>query len=224
MRELYAVFVAGGSGTRMGLQTPKQFLELGGHTILEHTILRFLQTFPDLHVVVALPSSHMEWWKEICREHNFDIRQTLVEGGLTRFHSVQKALERVPDGATVMIHDGVRPLVSSALLRTLAACPQGSAVPAVPVVDTLKKLDDNLCQTPEQDPSRAGLYGVQTPQVFHSELIKKAYSLPFSADFTDDASVARAAGIEVHYVPGERYNLKITTPEDLEVARLLLDK
>lgn len=222
MRELYAVFVAGGSGTRMGLQTPKQFLELDGRTVLEHTILRFVQTFPDLHVVVALPSTHMEWWKTICREHNFDITQTLVEGGLTRFHSVRSALAKVPDGVTVMIHDGVRPLVSPALLRTLAACAQGSAVPAVPVVDTLKRLDDNLCQTSGQDPSRTGLYGAQTPQVFHSELIKKAYSLPFCTDFTDDASVARAAGIEVHYVPGERYNLKITTPEDLEVARLLL--
>ena len=220
MRELYAVFVAGGSGRRMGSDLPKQFLPLGEKTILEHTVLRFAQTFPSLHIIVVLPSSYMEDWKRICREGNFDIRQTLVEGGITRFHSVRNALERVPDGATVLIHDGVRPFVSASLLRTLAECPGGACAPVLPVTDTLKRLESSLRATEGPDPSREGLYAVQTPQVFHSELIKAAYALPFSPDFTDDASVARAAGIDVQYLPGEKFNIKITTPEDLEIARL----
>ena len=223
-KKVYGVFVAGGSGTRMGAEVPKQFLTLGGKTILHQSILKFMSACPGLVPIVVLPAEHIATWKKICREASFDLPQTIVEGGITRFHSVRNALEKVPDGAMVLIHDGVRPLISAELIgRILAAGDEKRCViPVCPVTDTLKSLvpagDGTLVQSGEPDPSRVGLYGAQTPQLFLSELIKEAYKIGYSQAFTDDASVARTAGIPLTYIEGEKYNIKITTPEDLEVA------
>lgn len=227
-KKVYGVFVAGGSGTRMGTEIPKQFLEISGRTILEHSIRRLLEACPSLVPVVALPSEHIPTWKRICANAHFDLPQILVEGGITRFHSVRNALEKVPDGVMVFVHDGVRPLVSPELVRKMLEISQGSraVIPVCPVTDTLKRLepaaDGTLFSTEDPDPSRAGLYGAQTPQLFPSDLLKKAYTLGYNESFTDDASVARAAKIPLTYVLGERYNIKITTPEDLFVAEKLL--
>ena len=225
---VYGVFVAGGSGTRMGTEIPKQFLELAGRTILEHSIRRLLEACPALVPVVVLPPEHIPTWKKICTAACFDLPQILVEGGITRFHSVRNALGKVPDGEMVLIHDGVRPLVSPELVRKMLRTAQDSraVIPVCPVTDTLKRLepaaDGTLVPTDAPDPARAGLYGAQTPQLFPSEQIKQAYTQGYSEAFTDDASVARAAKIPLTYIIGERYNIKITTPEDLFVAEKLL--
>lgn len=227
-KKIYGVFVAGGSGTRMGTEIPKQFLEISGRTILEHSIRRLLEACPALVPVVVLPSEHIPTWKRICAGSHFDLPQILVEGGMTRFHSVRNALEKVPDGVMVLIHDGVRPLVSPELVRRLLKTSQDcrAVIPVCPVTDTLKRLvpaeGGTLVSAEDPDPDRAGLYGAQTPQLFPSELIRKAYNLGYNESFTDDASVARAAKIPLTYISGERYNIKITTPEDLFVAEKLL--
>lgn len=218
-RKFYCVFVAGGSGTRMKSELPKQFISLSGVPILQRTIERFLDAAPDMHIITVLPAQNLGTWKEICSLGSLDAPQTIVTGGITRFHSVQNALQKVPDGAIVAIHDGVRPLVSVALIREMrrrmSEC--RALIPVVPVTDTLRSKDPS-----EPDPDRSKIVAVQTPQMFLSEDLKAAYKQPYSTLFTDDASVATAKGIPLSFIDGERYNLKITTPEDLSLAEYIL--
>lgn len=218
-RKFYCVFVAGGSGTRMKSELPKQFISLSGVPILQRTIERFLDAAPDMHIITVLPAQNLSTWKEICSLGSLDAPQTIVTGGITRFHSVQNALQKVPDGAIVAIHDGVRPLVSVALIREMrrkmSEC--RALIPVVPVTDTLRSKDPS-----EPDPDRSKIVAVQTPQMFLSEDLKAAYKQPYSTLFTDDASVATAKGIPLSFIDGERYNLKITTPEDLSLAEYIL--
>ncbi len=216
----YVVIVAGGQGVRMGADRPKQFLEIGGKPILRHTIERFLAFDPSFEVIVVLPSAQKDWWREYCRQSGFLERYSIVSGGITRFHSVQNALRYVGNEGLVAVHDGVRPLVSRPLLeRIFAAAEEAPAViPAVPVVESVRKVEEEA----SVPVSRDGLVLVQTPQVFAAEVLRKAYDQPFSPSFTDDASVVEASGVRVHVVPGDRMNLKITTPEDLQYAEGLV--
>lgn len=222
-RKIYGIFVAGGSGTRMGGEVPKQFLMLDGRPILQRTIEGFLEAEPDLKVITVLPRVHFQTWKDLCATYSFHCPQTLVAGGLTRFHSVQNALRKVPDGAIVAIHDGVRPLVSPALVRRMLDRMEEEGcralLPVVPVVDTLRSTDP---ATP--DPDRSRIVAVQTPQIFRSEDIKAAYTQAYDLSFTDDASVAARKEIPLTLEQGERFNLKITTPEDLVLAEAILTR
>ena len=204
----------------MGADRPKQFLEIGGKPILRHTIERFLAFDPSFEVIVVLPSAQKDWWREYCRQSGFLERYSIVSGGITRFHSVQNALRYVGNEGLVAVHDGVRPLVSRPLLeRIFAAAEEAPAViPAVPVVGSVRKVEEEA----SVPVSRDGLVLVQTPQVFAAEVLRKAYDQPFSPSFTDDASVVEASGVRVHVVPGDRMNLKITTPEDLQYAEGLV--
>lgn len=220
-RKVYGIFVAGGSGTRMGAATPKQFLELAGKPVLQRTIARFMNAVPGLKVIVVLPRQHFSTWKDLCTEYEFNISQTLVAGGLTRFHSVQNALKKVPDGAVVMIHDGVRPLISEDCIKALLGKMDDAraVIPVVKVVDTIRSIDEAL-----PSPDRSKLVAVQTPQIFRSEDIKAAYSQAYDTAFTDDASVAERKGIEITLAEGERLNIKLTTPEDLALAEAILGR
>lgn len=218
-RKIYGIFVAGGRGVRMGSSLPKQFIEIGGVPVLMRTISRFAEALPEMKVVTVLPESWIASWKELCINREFTVPQILVPGGMTRFHSVRNALEKVPDGAVVLVHDGVRPLISVELIRTMTERmeTERAVVPATPVTDTLKSTEPG---TP--DPDRSKMIAVQTPQIFLSEDLKRAYLQAYDPHFTDDASVAARAGIPVTYVEGEKYNIKITTPEDLPVAKAIL--
>ena len=214
--------VAGGRGTRMGASCPKQFLQLDGKAILQLTIERFLSADESLKVITVLPKDYIEEWKSYCYDSSFVCPQTLVEGGITRFHSVRNALSKVPDGSIVAIHDGVRPLISRECIKSLfdLAEKYEGVIPVLPCTDTIKVLGkEDECGLRRSDASakadRSVLFGAQTPQIFHSEIIRKAYSCAYDTSFTDDASVAEAYGIDVVYAKGERTNIKITTPEDL---------
>ena len=220
-RKIYGIFVAGGSGTRMGGDTPKQFLLLDGRPVLQCSIERFLEAVPDMKVITVLPRSAFQTWKDLCAAYSFNCPQTLVAGGLTRFHSVQNALKRVPDGAVVCIHDGVRPLVTPALVSRMLDRMERedcrALIPVLPVTDTLRAKDPA-----QPDPDRAAVVAVQTPQIFRSEDIKTAYAQAYDLSFTDDASVAARIGIPPAFEEGERFNLKITTPEDMVLAEAIL--
>ena len=218
-REVYAIFVAGGSGTRMGGDVPKQFLDLCGEPVLLRSIGRFLEAAPSAHVIVVLPAAHIQTWRELCVKHAVSFAQTIVKGGMTRFHSVQAALEKVPDGVIVAVHDGVRPLVTPGLVRRMldTMTTARALIPVLPVTDTLRCLEPGAVLPP-----RSSLVAVQTPQMFLSEDLKRAYSQPYDTAFTDDASVVERIGIDIETLPGEKFNLKITTPEDLDLARILL--
>ena len=216
----YAVIVAGGQGVRMGAARPKQFLEIGGKPILRHTIERFQAFDPKVEVIVVLPAAQKDWWRDYCRQSGFLERYTMVSGGITRFHSVQNALQYVGDDGVVAIHDGVRPLVSRPMLERLfdAAERQAAVIPVVRVVESMRRVDGET----SVPVSRDGMVLVQTPQLFDARVLKEAYRQPFSPAFTDDASVVEAAGTAIHWVDGDRINIKITTPEDLDFAARLL--
>ena len=219
--------MAAGSGTRMGAGIPKQFIEIDGKAILQRTIEVFLEACPGISVVTVLPEQFMTSWKSYCIAHNFICPQTLVKGGITRFHSVRNALERIPDGAIVGIHDGVRPLVSPSLVADIFARAEHTSalIPVVPCVDTVKVLRRNgefLEAIPGESADRSLLWGAQTPQVFHSELLKAAYEQAFDTSFTDDASVVERYGKSLSYMMGERLNIKITTQEDLVLAKAVM--
>ena len=226
-RKRFLIVTAGGVGARMGTAVPKQFLEIGGKPILRITLEKFVSAIPDLHIITVLPEGSISYWRQYCIRENFTCPQRLVKGGFTRFHSVKNALAYVPDGAVVAVHDAVRPLISSDAIRRMFN--QASSVPALipvmPVTDTLKVLDKDasgqLVSTGETV-DRSKFYGAQTPQLFYSELLKQAYTQGYDTLFTDDASVAERYGIPISFTPGERYNIKITTPEDLALAAALL--
>lgn len=226
-RKKYLIVMAAGSGTRMGAQMPKQFIELGGKAILRRTIEVFLEACPGISVITVLPEAHLPYWRNYCLEHNFTCPQVLVKGGITRFHSVRNALVKVPDGALVAVHDGVRPMLSPTLVRRMfeEAEMKGTLIPVMPCVDTMKALeckDNELVTIADMKVDRSILYGVQTPQIFHSEILKSAYELPYDTSFTDDGSVVEKYGKNLSYTTGERFNIKITTQDDLVLAKAIM--
>ncbi len=226
-RKKYVIIMAAGSGTRMGAGRPKQFLELEGKAILQKTMEVFLNACPGISVITVLPQDFIGYWREYCLENNFVCPQILVPGGITRFHSVRNALDRVPEGALVAVHDGVRPLLSEGLVRDMFEKAEGvpALIPVTPCVDTMKVLenkDGELVAVPGAKADRSVLYGAQTPQIFHSEILKEAYAMPYDTSFTDDASVVEKYGKSLSYVVGERLNIKITTQDDLLLARAIL--
>lgn len=225
-REKYVVIMAAGSGSRMGAELPKQFLEIDGKAILQKTIEVFRDALPGIKVITVLPEAYIDYWKDYCLKRNFICPQVLVKGGITRFHSVKNALERVPEGALVAVHDGVRPLVTEKFLQSIFSAAENviGVIPVLPCIDTMKVLKTEntvLKSIPGVEADRSVLYGAQTPQIFQSEFLKQAYEQPFSPTFTDDASVMEKNGKSLSYVTGERLNIKITTQEDLVLARAI---
>lgn len=226
-RKNFVVIMAAGSGSRMGASKPKQFLDLGGRMILQRTIEIFLEACPDITVVTVLPPDFIDFWRGYCLEQNFICPQITVPGGITRFHSVRNALQKVPDGAVVAIHDGVRPLVSVELVRDMFRKAEEipALIPVLPCIDTMKILkneDGHLSTVEGAVADRSMLYAAQTPQIFHSEVLKSAYSLPYDTSFTDDASVVQKYGKSLSYTMGERLNIKITTQEDMLLAEAVI--
>jgi 2-C-methyl-D-erythritol 4-phosphate cytidylyltransferase len=220
----YVIIVAGGKGLRMGGEIPKQFLPIGGKPVLMRTVEAFYQTDAETGIVLVLPKEQQDYWKELCRQYDFRISYTLADGGRTRFHSVQNGLQAVPEeGSDVLIavHDGVRPFVSSQVIQACfdEAARQGSVVPVLDMVDSVRQLSADGSSM-AVDRSRLKL--VQTPQTFRADVLKRAYSQDFTELFTDDASVVEASGVSVALVPGNRENIKITTPFDLKIAEALL--
>ena len=225
-RKRYVVIMAAGSGSRMGSEIPKQFMQIDGKAILQKTIEVFTEACPDVSVITVLPEAHMQYWRQYCLENNFTCPQILVKGGITRFHSVRNALERVPDNAIVAVHDGVRPLISRKLVAEMFVKAEDipALIPVIPCVDTMKVLemkDEELMTVPGAHVDRSTLWGAQTPQVFHSEILKEAYSQAYDTSFTDDASVVERYGKNLSYVIGERFNIKITTQDDMVLAKAI---
>lgn len=221
----YVIIVAGGKGLRMGSDLPKQFLPVGGKPVLMHTLERFRQYSPELQIILVLPEAQQDYWHRLCDKYRFRMDYRLANGGATRFHSVQNGLALVPDDArgVVGVHDGVRPFPSIKVIRNCyeTARRQQAAIPAIPVVETVRRLsghDRRQSATVPRDDYRL----VQTPQVFDIQLLKAANRQPYSDAFTDDASVVESYGHAITLVEGNRENIKITTPFDMRVAEALL--
>lgn len=223
--ELWVIVAAAGESRRMGLPDgeSKQFLLLGGESILSHSVRRLLgMPRVDGIVVVLHPSHTVRFANELIA---FDDSKPLLiaEGGRTRPDSVRAGLQEVPSTAAVIaVHDGARPLFSRHVFeRCLGALDDADgAVPAIEVSDTLKRGDaSNLV---EATVDRSGLWAVQTPQVFRAAALRDVYARHDLNGATDDASLLEGGGYSVRLVPSTPANVKITTPADLPLAGALL--
>jgi 2-C-methyl-D-erythritol 4-phosphate cytidylyltransferase len=217
----YAIIVAGGSGTRMGASIPKQFLLLKGRPILMHTIEAFYHSKTNPQIITVLPDEYHAYWEELCVEHEFNIPHLLVKGGATRFHSVKNGLDIIDnENSLVAVHDAVRPLTKTSIIDQsyAQAAIHGNAVTAVKSRDTVRQLREGVSTHLLRDE----IYLVQTPQTFRAAQLKKAYLQTYSDKFTDDASVVEAVGFAVNLLEGSHDNIKITFPEDIALAEVLL--
>ncbi len=218
----YALIVAGGSGKRMQSAVPKQFLLLKGKPVLMYTIEAFYHSEVHPQIIVVLHPDFHARWQQLCGEHQFNVPHRLVNGGETRFHSVKNGLDTINDSdeALVAVHDAVRPLTANKIITESyeQAALHGNAVAAVKSRDSIRQLSGGKSAALLRDE----IYLVQTPQTFQLSQLKKAYLQPYADKFTDDASVAEAIGINIHLVEGSYNNLKITFPEDIAIAEMLL--
>ena len=218
----YAIIVAGGSGSRFGGEVPKQFQLLCGRPVLMHTIDKFAAA--GATITLVLPQAHHGLWSDLCAQYHFVTPHSVATGGASRFESVRNGLATLSlrEGDAVAVHDGVRPLVSTALIEntydTALAC--GSAIPAIMPSDSIRMVDHD---GNSHQLLRSDLRAVQTPQTFEASLLMGAYDVDFSPLFTDDASVVEAAGHKVTLVEGQPSNIKITHPIDLIVAERLMN-
>jgi 2-C-methyl-D-erythritol 4-phosphate cytidylyltransferase len=211
----FAIIVAGGSGSRMKSEIPKQFLLLNGKPILQHTLERFLGVLPAHQIILVLPARDQTTWASLCQVHNFHPAVQIVTGGVSRFQSVRNGLEAitVTDGI-VAVHDGVRPFVSPEIIQNSfeTAARTGSAVTCVPVKDSVRVVGtDGFSQAVDRNQYRL----VQTPQTFQLNLFRQAFQVDEQPFFTDCASVMEHAGFTVTLIEGSYENIKITTPDDL---------
>ena len=217
-----AILVAGGSGTRMAADRPKQFLLLRGEPVLLHTLRRFAD--PALGVaelIVVLPADQLDTWRQLCAQFFVEIPHRLVAGGATRWASVKAGLAALGERkeGLVAVHDGVRPLVSRLVVeRTYAAAATHAAAAAAVMPKDSVRL---VSQHGSSAQNRSRLRLMQTPQTFEIDLLRRAYAMPELATFTDDATVVDDL-CRVQLVEGDYRNLKITTPEDLLIAEALL--
>lgn len=215
----YVIIVAGGSGQRMKSSVPKQFLAIDNEIILMMSINSFYRFDQSIEIIVALPEDQISTWKELCLKHNFIVKHSIVTGGHTRYHSVKNALEKVNTEGIVAIHDGVRPLVSNKTIEQVfkKASLSDNAVPYIDFVDSIRYVDSDVNRPVDRKKYKL----IQTPQVFTSKLIKKAYEQPWEESFTDDASVVEKLGKKINLIEGNRENIKITSQVDLKIAEIL---
>lgn len=226
----FAIIVAGGSGSRMKTDIPKQFLLLNGKPILQHTLEQFLAvTLPPeisahtetaeptrLHIILVLPARERVAWEQLCQEHNFHPTIQTIDGGSTRFQSVRNGLNAIQASTGfVAVHDGVRPFVSPEIIQNsfVTAARTGSAVTCVPLKDSVRVVSaDGSSQAVDRSQYRL----VQTPQTFRLDLFRQAFQAEEQPFFTDCASVMEYAGFPITLMEGSYENIKITTPDDLK--------
>lgn len=216
------IIVAGGSGKRMQSSLPKQFLLLGGEPVVARTINTFAEALPGAEIVVVLPEEHITLWHNLAARFDVAVHKC-VAGGKERFHSVKAGIEALSEDVTsIFVHDGVRALISKKLIirAALAVDENEAVIPVVDVVDSYRRVTDSGSEIMP----RSELRIVQTPQVFRSETLRRAYQQEFDTAFTDDASVVERMGVTITLIEGERTNLKLTTPEDMEWAEWLLQR
>lgn len=213
------IIVAGGSGKRMASEIPKQFLLLDNKPILFYSLEAFHAFNPSIHIVLVLPESNIKLWKSLCKEYDFYIKHEIVKGGKTRFGSVKNGLEKIQDG-WVAIHDGARPIISKENISALFMDAQtyGNAVPTTPINESVRIFADDENEIMD----RSILCIIQTPQIFKSTDLKRAYKQIFEDRFTDDASVVETLGVKIHLSKGDSKNIKITQAADLKIAAALL--
>jgi len=216
----YAVIVAGGRGTRMGSPIPKQFLPFLGKPLLCYAFEAFAKAMPGIKLILVLPADQLKSAEIVLKSYIGGINVTVVEGGETRYHSVQNGLRKINDDGVVFVHDGARPLISNDLIHRCykQAVEKGSAIPCIPMSESVRIIENGISKPVDRDMLRI----IQTPQTFRTELILPAFIQPWQPFFTDEATVVEANGTEVFLIDGLQDNIKITVPEDMIMAEVLL--
>lgn len=217
----YAVIVAGGSGTRMGSNIPKQFLLLKEKPILYYTLKTFLEAYDDLQIILVLPVEYTDMGREIIDAYFDKERIQITAGGDTRFQSVKNGLQLIREESIIFVHDGVRCLLSKDLIHRCyaQALESGSAIPAIPSRDSVRLKKGEINESVD----RRSVMLIQTPQTFHSKILLPAFQIDDKDKFTDEATVVEAFGLKVFLVEGEEMNIKITTPLDMVLAERFME-
>lgn len=216
-KKLSVIIVAGGIGSRVGGELPKQFQPVGGRPMLMRAIEAFYDYDHNMRLVVVLPEGFASYWEKLCSKHHFTLPHQVVPGGATRFHSVKNGLNMISEEETVGVHDAARPFVTKELIGRCfdtALQHQCGVIPVVEEVHSVRQLTEKGSSMLDRKMLRV----VQTPQVFPATALKRAYETEFDPTFTDDASVAELSGVSIMLVEGEDANMKITTPFDFIVA------
>ncbi len=215
-----ALIVAAGNGSRMNSDIPKQFLLLKNKPLLYYSIKAFLDAYEDIEIILVLPEEHIAKGREIIDGYFDSSKFKITAGGRTRFHSVRNGLSLINDEATIFVHDGVRCFVTKELIRRCydSAVEFGTAVPVIDSSDSIRM----ITKAGNKIVDRNKVKLVQTPQTFHSKILLPAFEIDYKDQFTDEASVVEAFGLKINLVEGEKNNIKITTPHDLELAKVLL--
>lgn len=221
MQQQYLILVAGGTGTRMQKDVPKQFVKLNGKEIIIRAIEKFISYNKALRIIIAVHENYLDHLKELLKHYNL-LNITVVAGGKTRYHSVKNGLDLINENDGIIgVHDAARPLVSELTIRTCyeVAAAKGNAVPCMPVYESIRELINEKNHSVKRNNFRI----IQTPQCFLVSQLKKAFELPYNENFTDDASVVEASGIDINLVSGNEENIKITLPKDLLIAKIFLE-
>lgn len=219
----YIIIVAGGVGSRMNATLPKQFLEINGKPIIFHTIDAFQKALPDIEVIIVMNRDFVDLFKSMIGKYYEGPELLITVGGETRYHSSKNGLKLVEENSIVGIHDAARPIVSKELIQNIynRAEEVKAIIPIVPVKESIRLVNEQSTSSKQVDRSLYRI--VQTPQVFDSNLIKKAFEAGYKKIYTDDASVVeKEMGIEISLIEGEVGNIKITDSLDLYLAKELL--
>lgn len=222
-----AIIMAAGRGSRMGESINKQYLKIKEHPILYYTLKAFSQCDCIDEIIVVVAEGEMDYCREeIINKYNFLKVVNIVVGGMERKHSVLNGLKAVSNCDIVLIHDGARPFINEAIIRNavLYANLYGATACGVKPKDTIKIVDDYGFSL--QTPDREKLFCVQTPQAFKYDLILKCHMKIHNEDtmITDDTMVVEKYGNKVYLYEGSYDNIKITTPEDLELGKQILER
>jgi 2-C-methyl-D-erythritol 4-phosphate cytidylyltransferase len=220
-----AIIVAAGSGNRFGSKLPKQFVSLCGKPLIFHTIEKFQICSSVDEIILVLAEQRIEYFVKISKDKNFTKISKIVSGGKTRAESVLKGLEAISEKAEIVaVHDGARPLVSVEEISEIIelAKEKGAVCLVAPIAETIKQVEKGeITATIDRKTLRRAL----TPQAFKTEILKKAFSrAKLDENITDDSLLVELAGFNVFTFEGNPKNIKITTPEDLELAEFYLRK
>ncbi len=218
----YAIIVAGGTGTRMKGEVPKQFMLLNGKPVILYSIEAFNACDTAVQIILVVHPDYLNYCKQLCEEFKIPGPLKIVAGGETRFDSVKNGLKFIDADGLVAIHDAARPVITAEFISSLfsEAEKYGSAIPGIPLNDTIRVIEGDTSRQID----RTFLRAMQTPQVYKITELKKAYEQPFLPFFTDDASVMQSAGFHLHLTEGSALNIKITNPEDIILAETFLKR
>jgi 2-C-methyl-D-erythritol 4-phosphate cytidylyltransferase len=228
MPKVFAIIVAAGKGLRMKDSTKKQYLSVAGVPIIVHTLRAFDACDAIDKIYLVIPKEDLDFCRhEIISVAGCDTDIELVDGGPTRQDSVYNGLQAITtQNSIIVIHDGVRPLISDDQIKAciLGAQTHGGCILGLPAFDTLKRVDS--ANTILETVDRNAIWLAQTPQAFRYDLISKAHANAnrHGLTATDDASLVERLGLAVKVIEGSRQNIKITNPDDLKLARGLLEK